>query len=288
MLIDNAINFIAAIVILAIGWTLSVWAARWIRTAFTKFHHVLDPSLGPILASLARYSILILTVMAVLDRFGVQITSLIAVIGAAGIAIGLALQGTLANVASGLMILVLRPFRAGDTIAILGSDSTLGTVKEIGLFRTVVTAVDYRSLSLPNSTIFGGTIVNYSQEPRFRADITVPVDQVNDLGKVRRVFLEEISKDDRILKSPAPTVGVSELGEYSATMLVRFWVPYVLRNPVSWSLREALHTRMRAERIAIAAPRQAVAERNESDLDPALTGHETPQLPPVRSAGARN
>jgi small conductance mechanosensitive channel len=271
LLIGYAFNFLVAIIILIVGWTLSVWARRWIRSAFLNLH-MLDPSLGPVLASLAGYSIIALTVIAVLSRFGVEMTSLIAVIGAAGIAVGLALQGTLSNVASGLMILLLRPFRAGDMISILGSEGTRGIVREIGLFRTVVISVDSRLLSLPNSTVFSGTIVNYTTEDRFRVDITLPIDQVNDLGKVRRLFLEVAQRDDRIMKKPVPLVGVLELGEYSVTMLLRFWVDYALRNPVSWDIREALHDRMRQEGIAIAAPRQAVAERSERDVPRALTG----------------
>ncbi|HEX4302273.1 MAG TPA: mechanosensitive ion channel domain-containing protein [Rhizomicrobium sp.] len=277
ILIDNALNLVIAIVILVIGWTLAVWVRRWIRSAFAHLH-VLDASLGPILASMARYAILILTVIAVLGRFGVELTSLIAVIGAAGIAVGLALQGTLANVASGLMILLLRPFRAGDMIAVLGTDGTRGTVTEIGLFRTLVTAIDYRSLSIPNSTLFSGTIVNYSREDRFRLDITVPVDMTNDLGKVRRVFLEEVEKDTRILKQPEPVVGVLELGDYAATMVLRIWVAYAQRNPVSWDLREAIHRRMQEEGTAIAVPRQAVAERSEANLAAELTGHVQAQM----------
>ena len=157
---------------------------------------MLDPSLAPILASLARYAVLLLTVMAVLDRFGVQMTSLIAVIG------------------------------AGDTISILGTDGTRGTVTEIGLFHTTITAVDHRSLSL------------------------------------------------RILKMPEPIVAVSSLNEYSVTMLLRLWVPYTERNPVSWSVLEELHARMRKEGIAIAVTRQAVSERNENGLDESSIGHE--------------
>jgi small conductance mechanosensitive channel len=146
-------------------------------------------------------------------------------------------------------------------------------VTEIGLFRTLITAVDDRSLSLPNSTIFSGTIINYSTEDKYRVDVTVPVDQVNDLGKVRRVFLEEMQKDERIRKHPPPVVGVLELGDYGATMLLRFWLDYAQRNPVSWDLREAIHDRMRREGIALASPRQAVAERTETELAHDLTGH---------------
>jgi small conductance mechanosensitive channel len=276
ILISNAINFIAAIVILIIGWTTAMYVRRWIRSAFAKYNKILDPSLGPVFAAVARYAILILTVIAVLERFGVAMTSLIAVIGAAGIAIGLALQGTLSNVAAGMMILLLRPFRAGDMISILGSDGTRGIVKEIGLFRTLVTSVEYKSLSFPNATIFAGTIVNYSQEERYRLDIPVPVDWKNDLGEVRRVFLDEVNRNTRIFKTPPPIIGISELGDYSATILVRVWVDYSDRNTVSWEIRQALHERMRTEGIAMPVPRQASSSRSETDLPPEITGVPAP------------
>jgi small conductance mechanosensitive channel len=286
ILINDGVNFVSAIIILVIGWTLAVYVRRWIRSAFAKYHHLLDPSLGPILAALARYAILVLTVIAVLERFGVAMTSLIAVIGAAGIAVGLALQGTLSNVAAGMMILLLRPFRAGDMISILGSEGTRGIVKEIGLFRTLVTSVEFKSLSFPNATIFAGTIVNYSQEERYRLDIAVPVDWMNDLGKVRRVFLDEVNKNARIFKTPAPIIGISELGDYSATVLVRVWVDYSDRNTVSWDIRQALHDRMRAEGIAIPVPRQAASSRSETDLPREITGLPAPVEPTARDTSA--
>ena len=284
IVISDGLNFVAAIIILVIGWTLAIYARRWIRSAFAKYHHLLDPSLGPVLAALAHYAILVLTVIAVLERFGVAMTSLIAVIGAAGIAIGLALQGTLSNVAAGMMILLLRPFRAGDMISILGSEGTRGIVKEIGLFRTLVTSVDFKNLSFPNAAIFGGTIVNYSQEERYRVDILVPIDWMNDLGKVRDIFLDEVRKNKQIFKTPPPIIGIAKLGEYSATVLVRFWVDYSDRNTVSWDIRQALHDRMRSERIAIAVPRQAASARSETNLPRDITGLPTPEAPATRDA----
>jgi small conductance mechanosensitive channel len=288
LIIANAFNFVVAILILLIGWMLATFARRWIRLAFTRYHHLLDPSLGPILASLARYSILFLTIIAVLGRFGVEMTSLIAVVGAAGIAVGLALQGTLANVAAGMMILLLRPFRVGDMISILGTEGTRGVIKEIGLFRTLVTSVEYKSLSFPNSTVFNGTIVNYSQEDRFRIDITVPVDQLNDLGTVRSIFLDEVKKNERVFKTPAPVIGVADLGEYSVTMLVRFWVDYPYRNVASWDIRQALHDRMRAEGIAIPVARQAPSARYEADLPGEITGLPAPTNRDTRPSASVN
>ena len=132
---------------------------------------------------------------------------------------------------------------------------------------------------MPISTILSGSILNYSQEERFRIDILVPVDQMNDLGKVRSVFLEEVKKNDRVFKTPAPVVGVSDLGEYTVMMLVRFWVDYPHRNVVSWDIRQALHDRMRTEGIAIPVTRQAPSSRNETDLPRAITGLPRAQEP---------
>jgi small conductance mechanosensitive channel len=171
-------------------------------------------------------------------------------------------------------------------ISILGSEGTRGIVKEIGLFRTLVTSVEYKSLSFPNSTIFSGTIVNYSQEERFRIDILVPVDQTNDLGKVRAAFLDEVRKNELVFKTPMPVIGIADLGDYNVTVLVRFWVDYPHRNVVSWDIRQALHDRMRAEGIAIAVPRQAASSRYEADLPRKITSlpEPTPEARRIRSA----
>jgi len=137
-------------------------------------------------------------------------------------------------------------------------------------------------LSCPNSTIFTGTIVNYSQEERYRIEILVPIDQMNDLGKVRRLFLDEVKKNERVFKTPAPVIGIADLGEYTVTMLVRFWVDYPDRNVASWDIRQALHDRMRAEGVAIAVARQAPAARSERDLPRVITGLSDSAAPEAR------
>ena len=139
----------------------------------------MDLTLKPLIASLARYAILILTLLLVVQQFGVQTTSLIAVLGAAGLAIGLALQGTLSNVASGVMLLVLRPFRVGHFVEIAGGKQ--GTVREIGLFTTLMITRDGVYVSIPNSAVFGATIINYTRERLRRVTFLVPVDWTNDV-----------------------------------------------------------------------------------------------------------
>src|SRR5580658_372254 len=167
MLIDGSVDFLSAVLILILGWTLASWAARWTRMGLSRLHRF-DETLKPLVASLVRYVILAATIIAVLQRFGVETTSLLAVFGAAGLAIGLALQGTLSNVAAGVMLLVLRPFHVGETSELLGTAGTKSTVREIGLFRTRVVTRDHIHLSIPNSTIFSATIANYTREPMRR------------------------------------------------------------------------------------------------------------------------
>src|SRR6185312_12641815 len=154
--------------------------------------------------SLTRYAILILTLLLVVQQFGVQTTSLIAVLGAAGLAIGLALQGTLSNVASGVMLLVLRPFRVGHFVDVAGGKQ--GTVREIGLFTTLIINRDGVYISIPNSEIFGAVIINYTRERLRRVNVIVPVDWVNDVDKVEKVLLEALAANSLVLAEPPPTV----------------------------------------------------------------------------------
>ena len=167
LFVNNGINLIAAILILVIGWTVARLAGRWARIGLDRIPHF-DATLRPLVASFIRYGIIAVTIIAVLQRFGVETTSLIAILGAAGIAVGLALQGTLSNVAAGVMLLLVRPFRVGDKIR---AGDTIGVVREIELFRTIVITDDLLYLSVPNSTLFAATIYNlYKERALLNAD----------------------------------------------------------------------------------------------------------------------
>jgi small conductance mechanosensitive channel len=217
--LDQALNLLAAIVILCIGWMVANAAARWTLTGLSKVEHF-DPTLKPLSASMVRYAILIFTIMAVLERFGVQTTSVIAVLGATGIAIGLALQGTFSNVASGVLLLLLRTFRVGDEI---NAGGFTGVVREIGLFRTVVIGGDGLYVSLPNSTVFSGPIVNNSREPTRLVSFKVTIDHSQDIGKAQEAALEVLHANKRVLKSPMPSAIVAEIGEFEITLSVSAW-----------------------------------------------------------------
>src|ERR1700712_4745938 len=152
MMVDGAKDLLIATLILIAGWMLSRWLGRWLHGVLERAHYI-DETLKPLLANFVAYGVLALTVVAVLGQFGVQTTSLIALLGAAGLAVGLALQGTLSNVASGVMLLVLRPFRVFDRIIL---EERSGAVREIGLFRTEIVTDNGNFVSVPNATVFSG------------------------------------------------------------------------------------------------------------------------------------
>lgn len=215
----EALNLIAAIVILCAGWMAANAAARWGQATLAQVRHF-DPTLKPLVASLLRYSILGFTLIAVLERFGVQTTSVIAVLGATGIAIGLALQGTLSNVASGVMLLLLRSFRVGDEI---NSAGYTGVVREVGLFRTVIISGDGLYVSIPNASLFSSPIVNNSREPTRLVSFKVLIDHTQDIGKAQALALDVLHANKRVLKSPAPAVPVTELGDFEVRLSVSAW-----------------------------------------------------------------
>lgn len=259
LLVDGGLRFLAAILILVVGWMLATYLKRWVLSGLDRLP--IDLTLKPLLASLFRYAVLILTFILVLGQFGVQTTGLIAVMGAAGLAIGLALQGTLSNVAAGVMLLILRPFRVGQFVEV---SSHQGTVREIGLFTTILVTRDGVFVSLPNSSVFGGTIVNYTREPTRRVNFTLPVDVVNDVTQVEKIIGEALAANQYVLRTPAPWVGVSAVQEYSMVMFVRGHVASKDYWRALASIQKDVKLAMDKAGILPAVPRQAPAVRTES------------------------
>ncbi len=219
LLVDNAINFVAAVVILIAGWTVAGWAARGVRSGLRRIPRF-DATLRPLAGSVVRYAIVIFTVIAVLQRFGVETTSLIAILGAAGLAIGLALQGTLSNVAAGVMLIFLRPFRRGEKIE---ADKCVGVVRELGLFRTIIATEDGVFISIPNAAIFSGTIINYHRETVRRTNFLVPLDPTGDLEHVQAIVLAVLEAHPKVLKTPAPSVPLDSFSENAMNIAVQAW-----------------------------------------------------------------
>jgi small conductance mechanosensitive channel len=259
LVVDSGLRLLVGIIILVIGWMAATWAKRGLEAGLAPLP--IDLTLKPLIASLARYTILILTLLLVVQQFGVQTTSLIAVLGAAGLAIGLALQGTLSNVASGAMLLVLRPFRVGHFVEVAGGKQ--GTVREIGLFTTLMITRDGVYVSIPNSEIFGAVTVNFTRERLRRVTFMVPVDWVNDLELVEQTITDTLAASELVLKEPAPSTVVHELREYAVMMRARAYVRSADYWRALWSLQKDVKAALDKAKILPAVPRQAPITRVE-------------------------
>ncbi len=278
-LVDSGINILAAVLILIVGWWLSKRLSSWTHSALDRVHHF-DETLKPLITSLVRYAVLVAAVIAVLERFGVETASLITLVGAAGLAIGLALQGTLSNVASGVMLLILRPFRVGDWITVSTVNQS-GSVREIGLFTTIIITADQSYVSLPNSTIFSSPVVNTSREPLSRLNFTIGVDTSSDVDAALKIIAELLDTDRRILKVPPPATAVAALKEYSVELLVRCWVHNADGESVTFALQKSIRDRFRHAGIAVPARRQISASTAQS----VSANEDSPQKAAMRKSG---
>ncbi|QVQ27131.1 mechanosensitive ion channel family protein [Achromobacter deleyi] len=238
-LMDMGVNLLIALLILVIGWWVSSLLGGWVRRAATRSSKV-DPTIVPMFYSTVVWAVRIFTVIAVLARFGVQTASLIAVLGAAGLAVGLALQGTLQNIAAGIMLLMLRPIRAGEYVAL--SSGVEGTVEEVGLFLTRLVQGDGIHLTLPNSTVWNATITNYSRNKTRRLDIPVPVRYGDDLNVVLAKLQQIVDARTDALKDPAPLVKVVDYKENGVIVNVRVWA----EASKYWDLRWGLYQQIRS------------------------------------------
>jgi small conductance mechanosensitive channel len=259
LVIDGGLRFVIGIAILTAGWMLATWAKRGLDSALTRLP--IDLTLKPLISSMARYIILLLTLLLVVGEFGVQTTSLIAVLGAAGLAIGLALQGTLSNVASGVMLLVLRPFRVGQFVEVAGGRQ--GTVREIGLFTTLLITRDNAYVSIPNSAIFGSTAINYTRERTRRVKFDVPVDRANDLDLVEKAIIEALAANAVLLKEPAPSAVVTTILEYTVVMTARGHARSADYWKALYSAQKDVKTALDKAGILMPVTRQAPVVRNE-------------------------
>jgi small conductance mechanosensitive channel len=199
--------------------------------------------------------LMLFVIVAALDRLGVDTTSLVAILGAAGLAIGLSLQGSLQNFAAGVMLLVFRPFKAGDFVEAGG---TAGVVKSISIFTTIMTTPDNKEIIVPNGAIYGGNITNFSAKPTRRVDMVVGISYDSDLKKAKSILQEMVAADERILKDPAPTVAVAELADSSVNFVVRPWVASADFWGVKFDFTEAVKLRFDAEGITIPYPQMDV------------------------------
>ncbi len=247
------INMLTAILIVVVGR----WVARFLRNTTGKLmaSSKVDATLVTFVGHLIYFSLLTFVILAALAQLGIQTTSFIAVIGAAGLAIGLALQGSLANFAAGVLMVIFRPFQVGDFIEGAGVS---GIVEEMQIFTTQLRTPDNKTIIIPNAKITGDNVTNYTRKDKRRVDLVIGVSYRDEIGKVKGVVADVLNGDERVLKDPAPTIAVLELGDSSVNFAVRPWVKTEDYWDVYFETTEKIKKRFDAEGISIPFPQRDV------------------------------
>jgi len=247
------LKVIAAAVIFIVGRWVAKGLKRLIVRALIKGK--VDETLVSFFGHLTYFTLLAFIIIAALNQLGIQTTSFIAILGAAGLAVGLALQGSLANFAAGILMIIFRPFRVGDYVE---GGGTAGIVEEIQIFTTKLRTPDNKSIIIPNAKITGDNIVNYSAKDSRRMDMIVGVSYDDDYDQVKEVLQDILAKDGRILEEPAPTIGIVEFGDNSVNFAFRPWVKTAEYWDVYFALTEAIKKRFDEEGITIPYPQRDV------------------------------
>src|SRR5690554_913299 len=244
---------VLAIIVLLIG----LWIIKRIVKLISKTMHNrdVDESLRPFLRSIISAVLKIMLIISVAGMIGIQVTSFIAVLGAAGLAIGLALQGSLSNFAGGVLILMFKPFRVGDAIEAGGHS---GVVREIQIFHTILTTFDNRRVVIPNAQLSNNSLVNINIEPTRRVDMKFSISHGDDIVKAKGILTSLLQADTRVLQDPAPTVALSELGENSLNFVVRAWVKTPDYWPVFFNMQEQVKQRFDEENITLPHPQRTI------------------------------
>ena len=243
---DIALKILAAVLVLIIGRCVIKWLMKLMKKS--KFAKKSDPTVVNILNHFISISLYVLLLVSIVAILGVPMASIIAVIASAGVAIGLALQGALSNLAGGIMILIFRPFGIGNFVDISGN---LGSVTDIGIFYTVLTTADNKVITIPNGTVMGASIINYSVKDTRRIDHTFGVAYGSDVEKVKRIILEEAEKHEMVLKDPAPFCRLTKQSDSSLDFTLRVWAEACNFGQVNFDLLESITARFEAEGIEV-------------------------------------
>jgi len=246
-------KILAAIAIFIVGKMVAKWIKRLVNRVMSKGN--VDPLIIGFTSSIAYMAMMAFVIMATLGQVGIQTTSFIAILGAAGLAIGLALQGSLANFAAGFLLIIFRPFKIGDFIEAAG---VTGKVNDIQIFTTTLTTGDNKTIIIPNAKLGGDNITNYSAQATRRVDMTVGVSYDADLKEVRNILEDIVAKDERILKNPAHLIAVGELADNSVNFFVRVWVKSEDYWGVNFATNETVKLRMDDAGIGIPYPQRDV------------------------------
>jgi small conductance mechanosensitive channel len=251
--IEFGLNLLAAIVIFVIGRWLANTIAQLVKRIMARKE--VDVMLVNFISTIVYYALFAFAIIAALNRLGIQTASIIAVVGAAGLAIGLALQGSLSNFAAGVLMIFFRPFSIGDFIE---GGGTMGTVKEITLFTTTLLAPDNKVIIVPNAKLNGDNITNFNVLGQRRMDLVFGVSYDANIDQVKQIMAEEIQKESRFLKDPTPTIGLLELADSSVNFAVRPWVKADDYWGVFFEFQEQVKKRLDAEGISIPFPQRDV------------------------------
>ena len=260
LLSSFGISFFIALCILIIGRQAIKNIIKIISSALERSNT--EDTVRIFVTNLLNTLLMIVVFIAAINQLGIQTTSIIAVLGAAGLAIGLALQGSLSNFAAGILIVIYRPYKVGDYIQ---ADNHLGTVDDIQIFSTVLRTPDNKIVVVPNGSIMNGSIVNFSHQKERRIDIVIGCSYDDDIDKVKEVLADVLSKDERILKEPKPRIALSELADSSVNFIVRPWVKNAEYLDVLYSLLEEIKKRFDQEGISIPYPQSDVHIHNHSE-----------------------
>ncbi|WP_429885303.1 mechanosensitive ion channel family protein [Geoalkalibacter halelectricus] len=244
---------VMAVVIFIIGRIIARVLRNSLRAALRRGK--VEETLVSFASNLTYALLMVMVIIAALNQLGIQTTSFIAILGAAGLAVGLALQGSLANFAAGVLMIIFKPFKVGDFIEAAG---TMGIVEEIEIFTTKMRTPDNKQIIIPNNQITNGNITNFSAKDTRRVDLVVGVSYGDDLNKVKAVLEDILSRDERILADPKPTIGVLQLGESSIDFAVRPWVNSSDYWPTLFDLNKTIKERFDAEGICIPFPQRDV------------------------------
>lgn len=242
-------KLLIGLIILLVGRWVGMMAGNQSQRGLNK--RGIDPTISGFVAKLVYVGILIFTVVAALSHIGLQTTSFVAALGAAGLAVGLALQGSLSNFAAGVLLVLFRPCRVGDYV---DAGGVSGTVRDISLFSTTMLTPDNKQIIVPNSGIMGGPITNYSAMATRRIDLVIGISYDSDIRLAKDTIQALIDADERILKDPAPTIAVSELAESSVNLVVRPWASTANYWAVRFALIESIKNRFDEVGVGIPFP----------------------------------
>ncbi|MAK62950.1 MAG: mechanosensitive ion channel protein MscS [Ponticaulis sp.] len=261
LIISSALNVIGALLLLLIGLQIAGWLADLVRRTAEKRENV-DNTLAGFFASIVRWGVTAAVIIAVFGIFGIPVASFAAVLGALTLAIGLSMQGALGNIASGVMIMLFRPYKLGDYVDMAG---VAGTVKDINLFQTVLATVDNVKIMIPNGQAIDGVISNYSGYAIRRCDITFGIDYDDDFEKAKGILMELVEADERIHKDPAPFIRVTNLGDSSVDITCRLWCAASDFWPLKFDMIERAKTAFDAQGVSIPYPHTTIVKKDAAN-----------------------